>query len=317
MLERHMTRREWHTAIASTTMLVHAWRSTPEPQEAKTLLIVSPKKEYYAQIAQFVRKRLHDEPTLHMVDVPVPEASSRRTKPPPCDFALAIGTEAIQWLDGSLPKDVPWSYMATFHEPKLRGGHIVQGCLLEIDPESRLSVVRQVFPRVHQVGMVYDPDVHGALIQRYETAGKKLGVRIVSRAVRNDDDLIRGLYDITKQCDTLFLLNDLANRDPRNFERIRRDVTSRRGRRGLFLVGDASSYAIQGFTVIALEAGLPPHALTAVDLVRSMIRDQPRTSSVLYADASTARIVLRKDLARDLGLDLGEDLPKQIEIVEK
>jgi ABC-type uncharacterized transport system substrate-binding protein len=129
----------------------------------------------------------------------------RRSRP---RLLVAIGIDALLKVKGI--NNIPIVYLMIPNPRSLLSGEEnITGVSMRISAEKQLAKLKEVFPEVKRVGLVYDPHKTGFFIENALEASKGLGIKLVLREVdspKNVDSAIRGVAK--DGIDVLWMLPD-------------------------------------------------------------------------------------------------------------
>jgi putative ABC transport system substrate-binding protein len=82
------------------------------------------------------------------------------------------------------------------------------GVSLDLLPETAFSKIKQIFPNVKKVGILYDPQKNKNIIEANKTAAKSAGLSLIVTPVLSEKDVPRAVSDLFDQIDLLWLIPD-------------------------------------------------------------------------------------------------------------
>jgi ABC-type uncharacterized transport system substrate-binding protein len=82
------------------------------------------------------------------------------------------------------------------------------GISLEVPIDRQFATMHKILPNVKRVGVLYDPEKTGALVDEAHRATRALGVEIVARQVRSEKEVPTTLRAIMPQIEALWLIPD-------------------------------------------------------------------------------------------------------------
>ena len=124
------------------------------------------------------------------------------------DVVVAVGLKAALVLNRGLPS-VPSIFCMVldpgkYHLPKSN----MMGIALEIPFKDQMQSLQDVLPTVKRVGVLYNPDKTGRIVNAALPHAQSLGVELVSRKVLSERDVPNSLRAIVNQIDALWLVPD-------------------------------------------------------------------------------------------------------------
>ena len=84
----------------------------------------------------------------------------------------------------------------------------MSGILLEVPIERQFATLRWVLPGAKRIGVLYDPDKTGPMVEEARRRAKGLGLDLIPRPVTSEKEVPPTLRDIMPQVDALWLLPD-------------------------------------------------------------------------------------------------------------
>jgi putative ABC transport system substrate-binding protein len=121
---------------------------------------------------------------------------------------LAVGVKAAQVAKLEVP-DIPVVFCMVLDPDKhdLKAPNMT-GIRLEIPIERQLNTIRTVLPSLKRLGVLYDPEKTGLLVETARRQAKSMGMELIVRQVRTDKDVPGVLLKLLPQVDALWLIPD-------------------------------------------------------------------------------------------------------------
>ncbi len=123
-------------------------------------------------------------------------------------LVLAVGLKAA--LAAKLEiLDIPVVFCMVLNPDKydLKAPNLT-GVMLEVPIERQLSTIRAILPRAKPVGVLYDPEKTGPLVEEARRLAVKFGLEMVERQVRSEKDVPTALRELLLKVDALWLIPD-------------------------------------------------------------------------------------------------------------
>lgn len=133
---------------------------------------------------------------------------ARKVRASTADLVLAVGIKAA--LAAKLEiVDIPIIYCMVLDPEKngLNAPNMV-GIMLEVPLDRQFKEMRSVLPGLKRLGVLYDPEKTGDLVEDARRVGKAFGVELVTRQVHSDKEIPAALRGLIPQVDAFWLIPD-------------------------------------------------------------------------------------------------------------
>jgi putative ABC transport system substrate-binding protein len=133
---------------------------------------------------------------------------ARKIRASNADLVLAVGMKAA--LAAKLEiVDIPIIYCMVLNPEKngLTAPNMV-GILLEVPVDRQFKEMRSVLPGLKRLGVLYDPDKTGDLVEDARRVAKSFGLDLITRVVHSEKDVPAMLRTLMPQIDALWLIPD-------------------------------------------------------------------------------------------------------------
>ncbi|MEW6487577.1 MAG: ABC transporter substrate binding protein [Thermodesulfobacteriota bacterium] len=215
-------------------------------------------------------------------------------------LVLALGRSALL-AAAELPQRPPTPLLhllAPGVPPEVRARPDVTGVDLDVAPAATLAVLRTILPNLRRVGLVYDPQRTGALVDQARAAAREAGLELTALPVGESREVPSRLGELAGRVDLLWLLPDLTVATPdgtASFVQI-----SQRHR--VPVLAFSRPYAERGATLtIAAEPG--GMAAQAARLARRLLAGESPRRAVPEAPVLLS-VTANRAVAAKLGLEL-------------
>lgn len=144
---------------------------------------------------------------VDVVTLPGGEAEVRRfveglNRLPP-SLVLTLGAEATSLIHREAP-DVPLVYARVLSTVESgRSGDNLTGVRQVVPAEAQLKLLLRLAPRIHRIGVVYDPDRSARWLADVERAGRGAGVEMVRAAESDKSNAAEALSRVTSGADAV------------------------------------------------------------------------------------------------------------------
>jgi len=133
---------------------------------------------------------------------------ARKVRASNADVVLAVGIKAA--LAAKLEiVDIPIIYCMVLDPEKngLNAPNMV-GIMLEVPLDRQFKEMRSVLPGLKRLGVLYDPEKTGDLVEDARRVGKAFGVELIARQAHSEKEIPAALRGLIPQVDALWLIPD-------------------------------------------------------------------------------------------------------------
>ena len=133
---------------------------------------------------------------------------ARKIRTSDAELLLAVGVKAAEVVKLEVP-DLPIVFCMVLDPDKhdLKAPNMT-GIRLEVPVERQLNTIRTVLPSLKRLGVLYDPEKTGGLIEEARRQAKAMGLEIIARQVRTEKDVPSMLRMLLLRIDALWLIPD-------------------------------------------------------------------------------------------------------------
>jgi putative ABC transport system substrate-binding protein len=133
---------------------------------------------------------------------------ARKIRTSDAALLLAVGVKAAQVAKLEVP-DIPVVFCMVLDADKhdLKALNMT-GIRLEVPIERQLNTIRTVLPSLKRLGVLYDPEKTGTLVEAARHQAKSMGVELIARQVHAEKDVPSTLRMLLLQVDALWLIPD-------------------------------------------------------------------------------------------------------------
>lgn len=125
------------------------------------------------------------------------------------DLIYAIGAEALSRVKHCT--DIPTVYVMVLNPGLILSGEKnITGVSMNIPQKEQLQIVSKILPDHKNIGIVYDPDKTGYLVEKAEAASGSLGLNIVSNPINNPKNVTDSIIDMKGKIDLFWMLPDIT-----------------------------------------------------------------------------------------------------------
>ena len=125
------------------------------------------------------------------------------------DMILAIGGDALSLVKSI--KTIPIVYVMVLDpQSTLSGQENITGVIWTIPPDRQLRALRQILPHAKTVGLLYDPDRTGYLVEEAQKAAREMGITLMAKEVHSSEDVIPLAMEMRGEIDAFWMLPDVT-----------------------------------------------------------------------------------------------------------
>jgi putative ABC transport system substrate-binding protein len=215
---------------------------------------------------------------------------------------LAVGTKAALVARREI-SDIPVIFCMVLDPSKhdLKAPNMT-GVRMEIPVTRQFNALRSVLPAVRRLGVLYDPDKTGSLVEDARFQARALGIEVVARPVRSEKDVAVTLRALLPEVEALWLVPDgtVVSEDSLKF------VLSVTLDSNLPVIGFSSELVRNG-VLIGLSVSYEDIGRQAGLLARKILSDQYRPFSTTFPP-DRFRLALNLKTAKFLGIAISQEV---------
>jgi putative ABC transport system substrate-binding protein len=124
------------------------------------------------------------------------------------DLVLAVGIKAALAAKREIP-DIPIVYSMVLDPQKngLTADNMV-GITLEVPVERQFREMRSVLPGLKRVGVLYDPEKTGDLVDEARRQARNVGIELIGRQLRSEKEVPAATRSLIPEIEALWLIPD-------------------------------------------------------------------------------------------------------------
>lgn len=184
----------------------------PFASAAEVAILKSADVPYYNQAVQAFRSALPSNTTVTEYNLAGSTergreiATSLRAEPP--DLVFAVGLKAALAAKLELV-DTPTLFCLVLN-PELHGlpAPNMTGILMRVAPDAQLASIKTIAPNARRIGLLYDPDQTGAVVEEGRRAAHQLGLQLVAVPVDDSSKVPDALRTLLPKIDLFWLMQD-------------------------------------------------------------------------------------------------------------
>jgi putative ABC transport system substrate-binding protein len=125
------------------------------------------------------------------------------------DMILAIGRDALSLVKSI--ETIPIVYLMVLDpQSTLSGQENITGVSMTIPPDKPLRALRQFLPHAKTVGLLYDPDRTGDLVEEAQKAAGEMGMVLLAKEIHRSKDVVPSAMDMRRKIDAFWMLPDVT-----------------------------------------------------------------------------------------------------------
>jgi putative ABC transport system substrate-binding protein len=124
------------------------------------------------------------------------------------DLVLAVGIKAALAAKREIP-DIPIVYTMVL-DPQKNGltTENMVGIMLEVPVDRQFKEMRAVLPGLKRVGVLYDPEKTGDLVEEARRQARSVGIELIGRQLRSEKEVPAALRSLVPEVEALWLVPD-------------------------------------------------------------------------------------------------------------
>ncbi len=126
------------------------------------------------------------------------------------DLILAMGSSALEALKGKI-KDTPIVFCMVLNPGVLfEEGDIenIFGVSMNVSPASQIISLKEIFPRVKRIGVVYNPIQTEYLISEAREVCKQEGLELICSEVSHQEETVNAIKNLEDKIDAIWMVSD-------------------------------------------------------------------------------------------------------------
>jgi putative tryptophan/tyrosine transport system substrate-binding protein len=218
----------------------------------------------------------------------------KKTRPP---LILAIGYDALMKVREI--RDIPVVYMMTpAPQSILIHDENFYGISMNILPEKQLEAYVKAIPKLNNIGLIYNPDNTGELVEKALKAAKKKGIQLIVRKAAKASDVPSVLNDMSDKIGAFWMLPDITLITSESIELLL--ITSME--KNIPILTFSDKYVEMG-ALMSVASDRQDMGRQAGELAQKIIAGDDRADEKIIF-ARKAVITFNNKVAKKLGIDL-------------
>jgi len=138
----------------------------------------------------------------------------KRNRP---DMVLAIGRDALSMVKRI--RNIPIVYLMVLNPQSILSGEKnIAGVSMNIPPDRQLMALLETLPNTKNIGLLYDPDRTGYLVEKARNAARKMGIALMAKEIHSSRDAPSLIMDMKEKIDVFWMLPDITVITPETVE---------------------------------------------------------------------------------------------------
>jgi len=138
----------------------------------------------------------------------------KRNRP---DMVLAIGRDALSTVKRI--RNIPIVYLMVLNPQSILSGEKnIAGVSMNIPPDRQLMALLETLPNTKNIGLLYDPDRTGYLVEKARNAARKMGIALMAKEIHSSRDAPSLIMDMKEKIDVFWMLPDITVITPETVE---------------------------------------------------------------------------------------------------
>lgn len=132
------------------------------------------------------------------------------------DLILTIGTEATKLIHEGID-DIPVVFSLVLHPVKHKfvksmesSGNNFTGASMDVSVETQFAMLKMAVPSIEKIGVLYNPEVTGELIEEAKQAALKTGRELITYIINTRQDVPEGARHLVGKVDLLWMAPDVT-----------------------------------------------------------------------------------------------------------
>jgi len=230
----------------------------------------------------------------------------RRLEP---ELILAVGLDALKALDGI--HDIPIVFVMLLCTECESGGRAnITGVNMTPSVSAQLGRVREILPDVRDIGVVFNPEKTGQLVEKASTAAEALGIDILAVPVTSAREVPVKLESVRDQAETIWMIPDMTVMTRQTVEFFLLYSMENK----IPLIAFSEKYVDMG---AFMAFGLDPKDMgrQAGEMANAILSGM-LPAEVPVQEARKVSVTVNRTLAKKFGIQLNENQLEAVKIVE-
>lgn len=224
------------------------------------------------------------------------------------DLILAVGLDALLRLKEI--KDTPIVYaMVSNPEAIPSAGTNITGVSMHVTPEKQLALLREAFPELSKIGLLYNPLRAGHFVNKALALSRETGLRIIAKEIRQPKDVLLEMNSLRDKIDLFWMIPDATVFTPETAEYL--FLFSYENKIPVFTFSEKylAMGAVMSANIDARDIGRQAGEMAEKILSGTDVSDMPG------ADARKAKVSLNPIAAKKLGRPISSETLRRYKVI--
>jgi putative ABC transport system substrate-binding protein len=215
---------------------------------------------------------------------------------------LAIGSPALKFAADEF-RDIPIIASVVLDPAAIAGeAQTVRGATLKVPPKTQFEKLLQIAPRVKRIGVVFDPEKTGRIVEEAVRNATELGLELVSREVGSTADVAQAWREIQDHIDAIWMVPDTTTLTEESFQY----MLTISQKRNVPLLAISDKYVSKG-ALLALAADYGDVGRQAGEMANDALRGKS-LSRIRSTTVRSPKLILNLRTAELIGLSVPKDI---------
>jgi putative ABC transport system substrate-binding protein len=224
------------------------------------------------------------------------------------DIILTVGIDALSKVKKI--KDIPIVYIMVLNpQSVISKEENITGVSMNIPPEKQLVLLQEAFHDVNRVGLLYDPEKSGYLVEKAQYYSRKLGIKLIVEEVHSSKEVPSIINKMKYGIDVFWMLPDTTVITPETAEFL--FLFSLENKIPIFTFSDKylELGAVMSVGLDAFDIGRQAGEMAKKILSGTDIMNLPRV------DARKAVLTINLKTAKKLGITINNEIISRAKII--
>lgn len=215
---------------------------------------------------------------------------------------LAIGSPAVRFASDKF-QDIPIIASVVLDPAAIaEDARTVRGATLKVLPKMQFEQLLQIAPRVKRIGVVFDPEKTGQIVQEAVRNATELGLELVSREAGSTADVAQAWREIQDHIDAIWMVPDTTTLTEESFQY----MLAISQKRSIPLLAISDKYVSNG-ALLALAADYSDVGRQAGEMANEVLRGKS-LSRIRSTTVRLPKLILNLRTAELIGLSVRKDI---------